>query len=73
MHIAAALEVPTVSIFGPTNHEVTSQWMNEKNKIVKQNLKCQPCMKRQCPLKHHDCMKAIKASEVLKAVELISC
>jgi len=28
-------------------------------------------MKRTCPLKHHNCMKLIKASDVLKAVESI--
>ncbi|NLM99229.1 MAG: ADP-heptose--LPS heptosyltransferase, partial [Campylobacteraceae bacterium] len=40
-------------------------------KIVKLDLPCQPCMKRVCPLKHHDCMKQIKADDVLeKASEL---
>ena len=67
MHLAAALQVPTVAIFGPTEEGVTSQWMNEKSIIVKKNLECQPCMKRECPLKHHNCMKLIEASEVLRA------
>ena len=67
MHLAAALQVPTVAIFGPTEVGATSQWMNEKSIIVKKNLKCQPCMKRECPLKHHNCMKLIEASEVLRA------
>ena len=68
MHLAAALKVPTVAIFGPTKDNETSQWMNEKSMIVKKNLDCQPCMKRTCPLKHHNCMKLIEASEVLEAV-----
>lgn len=68
MHIAAAFQVPTVSIFGPTNHHETAQWMNKKSIIVKKNLECQPCMKRTCPLNHHNCMKLIEASEVLEAV-----
>jgi len=67
MHLAAALNIPTVAIFGPTNYKETSQWMNEKNTIVKKNLECQPCMKRTCPLKHHNCMKQIEVSDVLKA------
>ena len=66
MHIAAAYKIPTVSIFGPTNDVETSQWMNEKSVIVKKNLDCQPCMKRVCPLKHHKCMKLVKASDVLR-------
>jgi heptosyltransferase II len=68
MHIAASFQIPTVTIFGPTNHAETSQWMNDKSVIVKKNLDCQPCMKRICPLIHHNCMRLIKAEEVLKAV-----
>ena len=67
MHVAAAFQVPTVAIFGPTKDKETSQWRNEKSIIVKKNLECQPCMKRICPLKHHNCMKLIKADEVLNA------
>jgi heptosyltransferase-2 len=69
MHIAAAFQVPTVSIFGPTDDIETSQWLNQESVIVKKNLECQPCMKRICPLKHQNCMKLIKALDVLKAVE----
>ena len=68
MHVAAAFQVPTVAIFGPTKDDETSQWMNEKSLIVKKNLDCQPCMKRTCPLQHHNCMKLIKAIEVLDVV-----
>jgi heptosyltransferase-2 len=69
MHIAAAFQVPTVAIFGPTKDNETSQWMNEKSIIVKKNLDCQPCMRRTCPLQHHDCMNLIKAVNVLSAVK----
>jgi len=68
MHLAAAFKVPTVTIFGPTKSAETSQWMNQKSEIVKKNLKCQPCMQRDCPLMHHNCMKQIQVVEVLKAV-----
>ena len=68
MHIAASFQVPTVAIFGPTKDGETSQWKNEESIIVKSNLDCQPCMKRTCPLQHHDCMKLIKSEDVLKAV-----
>ena len=72
MHIAAAFQIPTVAIFGPTNDKETSQWMNEKNIILKKDLQCQPCMKRKCPLKHHNCMKLIKSVDVLDAVHSIA-
>tara|TARA_B110000008_G_C16839258_1_gene511957 strand:- start:37 stop:963 length:927 start_codon:yes stop_codon:yes gene_type:complete len=71
MHIAASFNIPTISIFGPTNNSETSQWMNKKSINIKKNLACQPCMKRVCPLGHHDCMKLIKSKDVLKAVESI--
>jgi heptosyltransferase-2 len=69
MHLAAAYQIPTVAIFGPTNDKETSQWMNEKSIIVKKSLDCQPCMKRACPLKHHKCMKLLESSDVLGAVK----
>ena len=69
MHVAAAYQVPTVAIFGPTKHKETSQWMNEKSKIVREEMECAPCMKRECPLKHHECMKNITASKVIEAVK----
>ncbi|MDC1447522.1 glycosyltransferase family 9 protein [Candidatus Thioglobus sp.] len=69
MHLAAACQIPTVAIFGPTKDVETSQWMNDKDSIVKKNLECQPCMKRVCPLKHHNCMKLVEVSDVLKAVK----
>lgn len=69
MHVAAAYQVPTVAIFGPTKHKETSQWMNEKSAIVRHDMDCAPCMKRECPLKHHECMTSITAPEVIKAVQ----
>lgn len=71
MHVAAAYQVPTVAIFGPTRHLETSQWMNEKSYIVRHDMECAPCMKRECPLGHHECMKSITAEEVIEAVKKI--
>ena len=72
MHLAASFKVPTVAIFGPTRNKETSQWMNDKAVIVKKNLDCQPCMKRICPLKHHNCMKLIKSVDVLSAIDSLN-
>ena len=71
MHLAASFQIPTVAIFGPTNDNETSQWMNDNSVVVKKNLDCQPCMKRTCPLKHHNCMKLIKAQEVIDSIPLV--
>ena len=72
MHVAAAYQVPTVSIFGPTKHLETSQWKNRQSKIVRHEMDCAPCMKRECPLTHHECMKLIEANEVIEAIDEIS-
>jgi heptosyltransferase-2 len=71
MHIAGAYKVPTVSIFGPTKHLETSQWRNPNSAIVRKELECSPCMKRNCPIKTHECMKSITEEDVLKEVEKI--
>jgi len=68
MHIAAAYNVPIVALFGPTRYDETSPY-SPNHKIVTKNLECAPCMKRECPLGHHACMKEIKAQDVLKAVK----
>ncbi|KFN39341.1 MAG: ADP-heptose--LPS heptosyltransferase [Sulfuricurvum sp. MLSB] len=72
MHVAAAYGVPTVAIFGPTRHLETSQWKNEKSVIVRHEMECAPCMKRECPLGHHECMKGITAAEVIDAVKSLT-
>lgn len=72
MHVAAAYKVPTVAIFGPTKDKETSQWHNPKGLIVKREMECAPCMKRTCPLKHHECMKLITAEDILEAVKKLA-
>ena len=72
MHIAAAFGVPTVSIFGPTKTFETSQWKNKNSRILKLDLDCQPCMKRECPLGHHKCMKDITVKDVLKELDKLT-
>jgi len=68
MHIAAALEVPTVAIFGPTNLNETSPWKNKNGLLLRLNLECQPCMRRTCPLGHNKCMVEIKPEMVYEAI-----
>jgi heptosyltransferase II len=69
MHIAAVYKVNTIAIFGPTNFTETNQWNNPLENIVSKYLECSPCMKRTCPLKHHNCMKMITAEDVLELID----
>ncbi|MCB9097655.1 MAG: glycosyltransferase family 9 protein [Arcobacter sp.] len=73
MHVAAAYKIKTIAIFGPTKFTETNQWHNDKNGlIVTKNLDCAPCMKRSCPLKHHNCMKEITANDVLNEIKKLA-
>lgn len=71
MHVATAYQIPTIAIFGPTDYSETSPWKNPQAHIVSKNLACAPCKKRICPIKTHECMKSIHASDVLALVERI--
>jgi heptosyltransferase II len=65
MHIAAALNVAQVAIFGSTNFAATSPW-SSRARIVRSALDCSPCLKQQCPFGHRDCMKQISVDKVYK-------
>lgn len=66
MHVAQAVGVPIVAIFGPTD-PVTTPPFGSKHTIVRKEIECSPCLKRTCPLGHHHCMKWIEVDEVLRA------
>ena len=68
-HIAASFEIPSIIIFGPTKPNETCQWKNISSFIVKKDLDCQPCMKRTCPLGHHECMKKISSNDLIQLYE----
>jgi heptosyltransferase-2 len=66
MHLADALGVPNVAIFGPTDPRVTSPF-GRKNTIIYRKVKCSPCLLRECPT-DHSCMRLIDVSDVAEAV-----
>ncbi|MFA5701842.1 MAG: lipopolysaccharide heptosyltransferase II [Desulfuromonas sp.] len=65
MHVAAALDVPIVAVFGPTDHTTTSP-ASARVKIVRKQVECAPCLLRQCPT-DHSCMQSINAEDVIIA------
>ncbi|PCJ18432.1 MAG: lipopolysaccharide heptosyltransferase II [Candidatus Cloacimonadota bacterium] len=67
MHVATAYQIPLVSIFGPTDPEHTHPWQHKNHIMINKKLDCAPCMKRKCPLEHHQCMKDIGSQEVIEA------
>lgn len=70
MHIASALGLPTVAVFGATNH-VTTGPTGPLARIIRENVECSPCLKRECPIDHR-CMTRVSAERVaLTALELL--
>lgn len=65
MHIASALGVPSVTVFGPTN-ETTTGPTGSTARIVREPVDCAPCMKRECPIDHR-CMTRVSVDQVVGA------
>ena len=65
LHLATALAVPSVSIFGPTDPGRTV--IPGASRVVSKPFACQPCYKRDCPLMHHRCMSEITVEDVFSA------
>ena len=65
MHIASALGVPTVAIFGATDHVATGP-TGDRSRVVREPVKCSPCLLRECPIDHR-CMTRVSAVRVAEA------
>ena len=72
MHMATALQVPVVAIFGPTVQEFGFYPFRGRAQIVSHTLPCRPCStkgSRRCPRGHHHCMQRLSGAQVLTAAE----
>ena len=70
-HIAAAFDVPVVTVFGSTD-PVWAQIDYERERILRVDVPCSPCQKKHCVappgVAFHECMAAISPAMVLAAV-----
>jgi len=78
MHVAAALGVPQVAIFGsssplhtpPLNDKAIVLWL-KTDSAYQPPLDCAPCFERECPLGHTRCLNDISAERVLAALPAV--
>ncbi len=67
MHVAAALGLPLVVVYGSTSAGFTPP-LADRVRTLSLQLSCSPCFKRTCPLGHHNCMQQLHANQVIGAL-----
>lgn len=69
MHVASALGLSTVAIFGSTEPLLTGP-MGTKTSVLRHHVPCSPCFLRECPI-DFACMKKITPDMVIAAAETL--
>lgn len=64
MHIASALNIPLLALFGSTSDVKTGPY-SQLQKVIHKHVECSPCYKRECPIDFR-CMKRIEVDEVYR-------
>ena len=67
MHVAAAVDVPVVAVYGSTSPTSTPPLASQAA-IVERQLPCRPCFRRDCPYGHRNCLRGISAAQVFDAL-----
>jgi len=65
MHVASALAVPTIAVFGATD-EVATGPTGPRARVLREPVECAPCLLRECPIDHR-CMTRVTAARVADA------
>ena len=68
MHIAGALKVPTVALFGPDDPVRTGP-LNPGDVVIQKKLDCVPCREKECRYPAVECMESITPEEVFDEVK----
>ena len=76
LHLASAMNTPTIAMFGPTVPGFGFGPLAERRRVVEeQGLVCRPCDAhgpQRCPLGHWNCMRNISAERVVPLVRALA-
>jgi heptosyltransferase-2 len=67
-HLASALGIPTVAIFGSTSPLRTGP-LGPRTEIIYRGIECSPCLARTCRFGHYRCLRDIEPREAVGALE----
>ena len=69
MHLASALGVPTLAVFGSTEPQLTGP-MGARSRALRHHVPCSPCFLRECPI-DFACMKSITPETAIASAEAL--
>jgi heptosyltransferase-2 len=67
MHLAAAVGIPAVGIFGST-HPASTGPVGPKAAVIYHSVHCSPCLERTCRFGHYQCLRGVTPAEVAGAL-----
>ncbi len=75
MHMATAVGIPVVALFGPTVRQFGFfPYRADRSSVIELPLDCRPCSAQggpSCPLGHHRCLRAIAPETVFEALTAV--
>lgn len=68
-HLAVALDVPSIAIFGPADQRRWAPLDQRRHRIVRRQVWCNPCPHWECPYQDHACLRWVAPEDVLRVAE----